>query len=109
MGALAEQVTADGYELKRGRCARPQANGETDPSTKTVTVRDDLSPAQAAKTLAHERAYILLGHVDGVASYQARRGRFEVEVESVAYLRVHAARPRCRRLLTAVRGAVGRR
>jgi hypothetical protein len=84
--ALAEQVTADGYELKRGRCARPQANGETDPSTKTVTVRDDLSPAQAAKTLAHERAYILLGHVDGVASYQARRGRFEVEAESVAYL-----------------------
>jgi antirestriction protein ArdC len=84
--ALAGQVAADGYELERGRCARPQANGETDPSMKTVTVRDDLSPAQAAKTLVHERAHILLGHVNGLASYQACRGRFEVEAESVAYL-----------------------
>jgi hypothetical protein len=34
----------------------------------------------------HERAHILFGHVDGVASYQICRGRCEVEAESVAYL-----------------------
>jgi len=84
--ALAEQVAAHGYELRRGRRARPQANGETDPATKTVTVREDLSPAQAAKTLVHERAHILLGHVDSVVSHQACRGQCKVEAESVAYL-----------------------
>jgi len=84
--ALAEQVASDGYELKRGRCARPQANGSTDPAARTVIVRDDLSPAQAAKTLVHERAHILLGHVDSEVSYQVCRGQCEVEAESVAYL-----------------------
>jgi hypothetical protein len=49
-------------------------------------VRDDLSPAHAAKTLVHERAHMLLGHVDSVASYEICRGQFEVEAESVACL-----------------------
>ncbi len=51
-----------------------------------MTVRDDLSPAQAAKTLVHERAHILLGHVDSEVSYRICRGKCEVEAESVAYL-----------------------
>jgi hypothetical protein len=84
--ALAEQVAADGYEVRRGRLPRPQANGSTDPATRVVTVRDDLAPAQAAKTLVHERAHILLGHVDSMASYQICRARCEVEADSVAYL-----------------------
>ena len=75
-----------GYDLKRGKCARPEANGSTDPATRTVIVRDDLSPAQACKTLVHERAHILLGHVDSEASYQICREQCEVEAESVAYL-----------------------
>ena len=74
--------TSSSEARARGRRRR----GETDPATKTVTVRDDLSAAQAAKTLVHERAHILLGHVDSLSSYQACRGRFEVEAESVAYL-----------------------
>jgi hypothetical protein len=36
---LAFQVDGEGYRLRRGDCARPTANGETDPMTKTVTVR----------------------------------------------------------------------
>ena len=80
--ALAEQVATDGYELQRGRCARPQANGSTDPGSKIVTVRDDVSPAQACKTLVHERAHILLGHVENLATYQICRGPCEVEAES---------------------------
>lgn len=34
----------------------------------------------------YERAHILLGHVDSMASYQICRGRCEVEAELVAYL-----------------------
>jgi hypothetical protein len=75
-----------GTSSSGGRCARPSANGSTDPAARTVTVRDDLSPAQAAKTLVHERAHIALGHVDSVASYQVCRGQCEVEAKSVAYL-----------------------
>ena len=51
-----------------------------------MIVRDDLSPAHAAKTLVHKRAHMLLGHVDSVASYLVCRGQCEVEAESVAYL-----------------------
>ena len=83
---IATQVAAAGYHVTRGTCSNAQANGETDPVSKTVTVRDDLSPAQAAKTLVHELAHIRLGHVESGSSYQVCRGRCEVEAESVAYL-----------------------
>lgn len=83
---IATQVAAAGYQVTRGTCTNPQANGETDPASRTVTVREDLSPAQAAKTLVHELAHIRLGHVENMPSYQACRGRCEVEAESVAYL-----------------------
>ena len=83
---IATQVAAAGYHVARGTCTNPQANGETDPVSRSVTVREDLSAAQAAKTLVHELAHIRLGHVESVPSYQACRGRCEVEAESVAYL-----------------------
>jgi hypothetical protein len=83
---LAFQVDGEGYRLRRGECARPTANGETDPMTKTVTVRADLPPAQACKTLAHELAHIRLGHVTGLPSSSGCRGVAEVEAESVAYM-----------------------
>jgi hypothetical protein len=54
--------------------------------TKTVTVRADLPPAQACKTLAHELAHIRLGHVTGLPSSSGCRGVAEVEAESVAYM-----------------------
>ena len=92
---IATQVAAAGYDLVRGTCTNPQANGETDPTSKTVTVRDDLSPAQSAKTLVHQLAHIRLGHVASMPSYQACRGRCEVEAVA-AYSRVHRGRRRRR-------------
>jgi hypothetical protein len=83
---LAAQVTVAGFRIERGDCAG--ANGRTDYGTRSVRVRDDVAPAQAAKTLAHEVAHVLL-HDDGRAS----KGRdvAEVEAESVAYVVCQAA------------------
>jgi antirestriction protein ArdC len=84
---LAAQVKAAGYTLERGDCFG--ANGRTDHSVRTVRVRDDVSDAQAAKTLAHELAHVLL-HPD-TTEYFRCRGRSEVEAESVAFLVCQAA------------------
>ncbi|MGY1618873.1 ArdC family protein [Geodermatophilus sp. SYSU D00691] len=77
--ATGERVRAAGYELKRGRRTNAAANGETDPKTRTVTVRLDLRDRQALKTQPHELAHTELGHVDDVLSYVTCRGRCEVE------------------------------
>jgi antirestriction protein ArdC len=79
---LAAQVAAAGFTLSRADC-RP-ANGKTDFVARAVTVRDDVTGAQAAKTLAHELAHVLLH--DGSENATGCRGRAEVEAESVAYL-----------------------
>jgi hypothetical protein len=86
---LKEQVEGAGYTLERGDCAG--ANGRTDPSARTVRVRDDVSGVQAAKTLTHELAHIVLRHCDDKFGYVACRGRCEVEAESVAFLVCQAA------------------
>jgi hypothetical protein len=83
---LAFQVKGEGYTLRRGECQHARAKGETDPATRTVTVRDDLQPAQACKTLAHELAHIRLGHVNDLPTYLACRGPAEIEAESVAFM-----------------------
>ena len=49
---LAAQVAGAGFTLTRGDC-RP-ANGRTDFVARAVIVRDDVTEAQAAKTLAHD-------------------------------------------------------
>lgn len=83
---LAGQVTAAGFTLVREDCS--PAYGRTDFAKRTVVVRPDLSPAQAAKTLAHELAHTAL-HDDpkflGHSGFSCR-GLAEVEAESVAYL-----------------------
>ena len=56
--ALAEQVTAHGFSLQRGDCGA--ANGLTDYTRRTVTVRPDIDDAAAVKTLSHELAHVLL-------------------------------------------------
>ena len=78
---LAEQVEDSGFTLSRDDC-RP-ANGTTNYLTRSVVVRDDLSPSQATKTLAHELAHTMLH--DG-NEHRACRGVVETEAESVAYL-----------------------
>ena len=80
--ALAAQVAAQGYVVERGDCCG--ANGRTDHATRSVRVRDDVSEAQATKTLAHELAHVLLHPSTG--AYLRCRGKSEVEAESVAFL-----------------------
>lgn len=87
--ALADQVTAAGYELKRGDCNG--ANGVTDHAEHTVTVRADVDDAQAVKTLAHELAHATLHTPAKLKDRKAdghdlHRGDLEVEAESVALL-----------------------
>lgn len=76
---LAKQVAAQGFMLERGDCGH--ANGVTMHQDRRVVVRDDISPAQACKTLAHELAHVIMHAED-----RPCRGQIEVEAESVAYL-----------------------
>jgi antirestriction protein ArdC len=82
--AVVTQIHAHDYRVERGHCGG--ANGYTDPFTKLVKVRDDVSPAQALKTLVHELAHIVCKHVDDMAEYLLHRGRQETEAESVAFV-----------------------
>lgn len=105
--ALAAQVAARDFELRRGDCGG--ANGLTHYIDRTVTVRSDVDDAQAVKTLAHELGHVLLHDPTGLATVTTPgvalsagdpvltpetvdtsagqcRGRLEVEAESVAYL-----------------------
>ncbi|MGH7358774.1 MAG: ImmA/IrrE family metallo-endopeptidase, partial [Acidimicrobiia bacterium] len=82
-GGLTAQVHAAGFRVVDGDCA--PANGRTDWTDHTVTVRPDLEPAQRAKTLAHELAHVRL-HGPGGDGAVLSPPRKEVEAESVAYL-----------------------
>ena len=84
---LASQVIAAGFNLLRADC-RP-ANATTHFLARTVVVRPDLSPAQAAKSLCHELAHVKLH--DGSEYAKGCRDVVEVEAESVAYLVCAAA------------------
>lgn len=61
------------------------SNGYTDFGAHTIRVHDDLAPAHAVKTLAHEVGHALL-HVGGDQPVSLHRGVAEVEAESVAHL-----------------------
>ena len=64
--------------------------GWTEPVTKRVVIDEALSPAERARTLAHERGHIEMGHLDRVDEYHTghggERGAMEVEAESFAYV-----------------------
>jgi antirestriction protein ArdC len=84
---LAGLVTSDGYRLQRGPCAG--ANGYTDYAARVVRVIDDVGPAQAVKTLAHELGHIRADHEHRFTDYTTSlrcRGQAEIEAESIAYL-----------------------
>jgi antirestriction protein ArdC len=85
---LAGLVHDDGYRIERGHCGLG-ANGYTDFTARVVRVRDDIEPAQAVKTLAHELGHIRADHEHRFTDYAtsaACRGQAEVEAESIAYL-----------------------
>lgn len=90
---LARVVAADGYRVERGPCGG--AYGHTRFTEKVVRIRDDVAPAQAAKTLAHELGHIRAEHHTRFADTYHRdtrcRGLAEVEAESIAYVVAGAA------------------
>jgi antirestriction protein ArdC len=85
--ALLMIVDATGYHVERGDCHG--ANGFTRPSERLIMVRDDVTDAQATKTLVHEVAHMLLhcGEEGGhTADAMMHRSVAEIEAESVAYI-----------------------
>ena len=84
--AVAEQIYAAGYTLQRGPLdGAGGPKGVTNFIERTVTVRDDLGPAQALKTQIHELGHVIM-HFADVREPGMTRDRIEVEAESVAYV-----------------------
>lgn len=90
---LVRMVETDAFAVERGDCGG--ANGVTRFDSRTVRVRDDVEPAQAVKTLAHELGHIRAGHEERFLGTYGRsvacHGIAEVEAESIAYLVTTAA------------------
>jgi hypothetical protein len=84
---LAAQVTAAGFDLVRvpGAASIGGANGLTDYTARTVSVREDMPDAARVKTLAHELGHVLLHGPDNPDT-QGHRGIAEVEAESVTLM-----------------------
>jgi hypothetical protein len=82
---LAADIRGRGYQLLDApdAAALGGANGVTDFTARTVTVRADIPDAARTKTLAHELAHIVLGH-ESRGDDGLHRGIGEVEAESVA-------------------------
>src|SRR5258706_14715390 len=58
--AIADQINAAGFVLRRGPLDGPDGpKGVTNFIERSVTVRDDLAPAQAVKTEIHELGHVL--------------------------------------------------
>jgi hypothetical protein len=83
--ALAAQIRNRGYQLADApdAAALGGANGVTDFTARTVTVRTDMPDAARVKTLAHELGHIALGH-ESRGGDGLHRGIREIEAESVA-------------------------
>lgn len=82
---LATYLQNEGWNVER-KPLPIAVNGLTCHTTRTVTVSNAVDDAQAAKTLIHEAAHVLM-HADISASqYHAERGIWETEAESVAYV-----------------------
>ncbi|GAA1488237.1 ArdC-like ssDNA-binding domain-containing protein [Brachybacterium sacelli] len=84
---LSELVEERGFEVLRvpHEGMIQGANGMTDYTAKTVTVRQNMDPAAQVKTLAHELGHVLMHGPDQEDARQ-HRGIGEVEAESVALM-----------------------
>ena len=85
--ALALLVAEKGYTLEVGPSVHGE-NGYCSPGRKMVHVTEGLSDAQAAKTLCHEVAHMLLHCEEDSLTVDAmqHRGVAEVEAESIAHI-----------------------
>ncbi|ALJ21418.1 hypothetical protein AOA12_16550 [Microbacterium sp. No. 7] len=84
--AVQGQIRAGGYTLQDAVDAGVLggANGITDFTTRTVTVRVDMDEAARLKTTLHELAHVKLHAPDSLTARGEHRGIDEVEAESVA-------------------------
>lgn len=79
-------ITDHGFTLRYGGVDElGPANGMTMSASREVVIRDDLSDAQAVKTLAHELGHVLLHTSPTDRQAVTCRGMAEVEAESVAF------------------------
>lgn len=74
-------ITERGFSLDREDCS--PANGITRWLDKRVSIRPQLKPAQAVKTLVHELGHIICDHG---SEPRPQRDVAEVEAESIAYI-----------------------
>lgn len=84
--ATAEYLTAKGWKVSREQIPGTVNGYTTTDGSRRVVVDADLSDAQAAKTILHEAAHVLLHSKEEHAEYVAHRGVKECEAESVAYI-----------------------
>ncbi|CAM98484.1 ArdC-like ssDNA-binding domain-containing protein [Clavibacter michiganensis] len=83
--ALTAFLATEGWTVAREHLDG-ERKGYARPSDRSVVVEVDVAPEQAAKTLIHETAHVVLGHTDDLAGYWEHRGIHETEAESVAYV-----------------------
>ena len=81
-GALREHAESLGYRVEVGDFDSPSKCGETNFTTKTVTLSADLAPSHMQKTMFHELAHIAL-HSSCIVGV---RSIAELEAESVAWI-----------------------
>lgn len=84
--ATADYLTAQGWTVTRETIPGETNGYTTTDGTKRVVVDAALSDAQAAKTILHEAAHVILHSSEDHAEYVAHRGLKECEAESVAYI-----------------------
>lgn len=84
---LATLIEAEGFTVARvpDAAAIRGADGLTEYQTRTVSVREDFSPAEQVETLVHELAHVRMHGPDNEDAAR-HRGIREVEAESVALM-----------------------
>lgn len=80
--AASSWLIGQGWNIERA--ATGEANGFTQHGPRSITIHDELQPAQAAATMLHEAAHALM-HAEAT-DYHEHRGIYETEAESVAYI-----------------------
>lgn len=84
--ATLDYLTAQGWTVTREEVPGEVTGFTTTDGSRQVVVDQGLSDAQAAKTILHEAAHVILHSDEDHTEYVAHRGLKECEAESVAYI-----------------------